>query len=85
MFGEVMTPATPFVTRCRDGYDKTHPAVRAVNRYSLWGIFGMLFGCTATPRRIDFVCPRCGSVFGSITDRATLRKFRYGEPRIDEN
>src|SRR5262245_2365495 len=27
---EPTTHATPFVTHCRDGYDKTHPAVRAV-------------------------------------------------------
>ena len=78
------TRATPFVTRCQDGYDKTNPAVRAEKQYSLWNIFGLLFGYTATPRRIDFVCLRCGAFFEPITDRRVLRKFRYREPRIDE-
>ena len=81
---EPTTPATPFVTRCRDGYDKTHPAVRAVYRYSIWSTFALLMGYTALPRRIDFVCPSCGAVFHSITDRKELAKFRYREPRIDE-
>ena len=31
-----------------------------------------------------FVCPACGTVFGSITDRTEREKFRYREPRIDE-
>jgi hypothetical protein len=39
--------ARPFVTRCRDGYDKTHPAVRTVYHYGWWSIFGMLLGYTA--------------------------------------
>jgi hypothetical protein len=81
---EPTPPATPFVTRCRDGYDKTHPALRAVYHYGWWSSFGMLMGYTALPRRIDIVCPRCGAVFHSITDRKQLAKFRYREPRIDE-
>ena len=84
MASESMTNATPFVTRCRDGYDKTHPGMRAVYDYSGWGLFLLMFGYTALPRRIDIVCPSCGAVFSSITDRKELAKFRFREPRIDE-
>jgi hypothetical protein len=84
MFGEVTTRATPFVTRCRDGYDKVNPAVRAVYHYPWWSVFLLLFGYTALPRRIDIACPVCGAVFNSITDRKELEKFRYREPRPDE-
>jgi len=80
---EPTTHAANFVTRCRDGYDKTHPAVRAVYDYGWWSTFAMLMGYTALPRRIDFVSPSCGTVFDSITDRKELAKFRYREPRID--
>ena len=81
---EPTTHATPSVTRCRDGYDKASPAVRAVYRYGWWSVFGLLIGYTALPRRIDIVCPECGVVFNSIHDPRELAKFRYREPRIDE-
>jgi hypothetical protein len=69
--------ATPFVTRCRDGYDKTHPAVPAVYRYSSWKLFALYMGYTILPWRIDYVCSSCGAVFDSITDRNELEKLRY--------
>ncbi|HJZ54383.1 MAG TPA: hypothetical protein VKE74_05470 [Gemmataceae bacterium] len=75
---------THFVTCCRDGYDKTHPAVHAVYRYDMWSTFSLLIGYTALPRRIDIVCTKCGALFNSITDRRALEKFRYREPRSDE-
>ena len=78
------TNPEPLVTRCRDGYEKTNPVVRAVYQYGWWSPFFLLMGYTAMPRRIDFVCPSCGAVFGSITDRTELAKFRYNEPRPDE-
>ena len=84
MFGEVTTSATRFATRCRDGYDKANPAVRAVYHYPWWSVFLLLFGYTALPWRIDIVCPVCGALFSSITDRKELEKFRYREPRVDE-
>ena len=78
------TTTTPFVTRCRDGYDKTSPVVQAVYQYGWLGPSLLLLGYTALPRRIDIVCPKCGEMFNSITDRKELAKFRYREPRIDE-
>jgi len=79
-------PATamPFVTRCRDGYTKTSPEVQVNYQYSGLGLIWLMFGYTALPRRIDFVCPSCGEVFGSITDRMELEKFRFREPNPDE-
>ena len=81
---EPTTHATTFVTRCRDGYDITDPALRAVYYYGWSSTFATLLGYTALPRRIDIVCPECGAVFHSITGRKELEKFRYREPRIDE-
>jgi len=79
-----MTADTTFVTRCRDGYDKTHPGMRVQYNYSSWGYLWMLMGYTALPYSIDIVCPKCGAVFNSITDRESLEKFRFREPNIDE-
>jgi hypothetical protein len=79
-----MSVATTFVRRCQDGYSKTSPAVQAVYRYGLWSVFGLMFGYTALPRRIDVVCPKCGALFESITKRKLLEKFRYREPRVYE-
>jgi hypothetical protein len=45
-----------------------------------FGVFWLMLGYTALPRRIDIVCPSCGAVFRSITDRAELAKYRYREP-----
>lgn len=81
---EPTTQATPFVTRCPDGYVKTDPAVRAVYHYRWTSTFAMLLGYTALPQRIDIVCSQCGAVFNSIADRRELEKFRYREPNIDE-
>jgi hypothetical protein len=76
--------ATHLVTHCRDGHDKTFPGLQAVYHYPWWSVFLLLFGYTALPRSIDIVCPVCGALFSSITDRKALEKFRYREPRIDE-
>ena len=81
---EPTTPATPSVTRCRDGCDKNSPAVYPVKRYGLLGAMLLVMGYTARPKRIDILCPSCGTVFDSITDPVELEKFRYGEPQIGE-
>ena len=75
---------TPTVVRCRHGRDKSDPAVRAEYRYGFIASFALLSGYTALPKRIDFICPDCGTVVGSITDRPTLKKFRFHEPRPHE-
>lgn len=72
---------TQFVTRCRCGHSKADPAVVPVRRYGLWGMMALLMGYTARPSRVDVVCAECGAVFDSITNRATLERFRYDEPR----
>jgi hypothetical protein len=58
--------------------------VQAVYQYSGLGHVWLMFGYTSLPRRIDIVCPVCGAVFNSITDRKELEKFRFREPRPDE-
>ena len=68
------------VTRCRCGHDITHPLVRPVKRYSLWGAMALMMGFTARPIRIDFVCGQCGAEFEPITNRKMLERFRYDEP-----
>jgi hypothetical protein len=44
-------------------------------------MMALLMGYTARPSRVDVVCAECGAVFDSITNRATLERFRYDEPR----
>jgi hypothetical protein len=78
------TTTPPSVTRCRDGYDKTHPAVRVVYQHGWLSTLWLLMGYTALPRRIDLVCPVCREVLGSIAGRRELSKFRYREPRPGE-
>jgi len=78
------TTTSPALARCRDGYDKTHPVVRAVYQHGWLSALSLLMGYTALPRRIDLVCPVCGAVLGSITGRKELAKFRSREPRLDE-
>jgi hypothetical protein len=48
------------------------------------GTMALIMGFTARPRRIDWVCRTCGTVIDSITDRETLERFRYDEPRPDD-
>jgi hypothetical protein len=79
-----MTATTTSVTRCPDGYDKTHPGMRVEYHYTSWGYLAMFMGYTALPTRIDIVCPKCGTVFTSITGRDALEKFRFREPNPDE-
>ena len=41
----------------------------------------LIMGYTARPARIDWVCSTCGTAVGSVTDPATMERFRYDEPR----
>jgi hypothetical protein len=77
------TVNTTPVVRCRCGHDKEHANVRSVKRYSWWGQMALIMGFTSRPSRIDLVCPTCGFVFDSITDRETLERFRYEEPGVE--
>ena len=73
--------ATTDLTRCPCGHDQTHPAVRPAKRYGWLGQMALIMGYTARPARIDWVCSICGTTLGSVTDPATMERFRYDEPR----
>jgi len=51
----------------------TDPAVSAEPRYGFWRSMTLLFGVTAGPKRIDYVCMSCGTVIASSSDAALLR------------
>ena len=78
-----LKPQGAFVTHCQCGHDKSSPSVKAVRRYSLWGMMGLIMGYTPLPKRIDVICVKCGAVFDSITNKETLERFRYEEPGPD--
>jgi hypothetical protein len=81
---EPTTNATPPVVHCRCGHDRAHAGVRPVKRYGWWGQMALIMGFTSRPVSIDVVCPTCGTVFESITDRETRERFRYEEPHIED-
>lgn len=70
----------PFVTRCRCGHERMSPSVQPIRRYGWWGMFCLIMGYTALPRRIDVICVDCGAVFDSISNRAMLERYRFDEP-----
>ena len=84
--GDASAPAEaePAVPRCRCGHDKRHPMVRPEKVYSEWGQVAFLFLYTPLPKAIKLVCGVCGDVVDTITDRESLQRFRYREPRIEE-
>ena len=71
----------PYAPRCRCGHDKSSPFVLPVRRYSVWGMMCLLMGYTARPARVEIACATCGTILDTITNRVTLERFRYDEPR----
>jgi len=69
---------------CRCGYDKNHPGIRLAYLYGVWSQLAFASIFTPLPKRIDLVCPTCGETVHSITDRPTLQRFRYHEPKPGE-
>jgi hypothetical protein len=63
--------------RCRCGFAKGDFWVRPSKTYGMWGVFGMMFGVSSRPRRVDYKCARCGQTVETVTDPATLERFRY--------
>lgn len=43
-------------------------------RFGFWRSMTLLFGVTAAPMRIDYVCMACGKTVGSSRDADVLRK-----------
>ena len=70
--------------RLGGGHDKNNPRVGAVRHYSAWGELAFSFAFTPLPTSIDYVCSVCGEVVGTVTDRETLQRFRYRDPRPDQ-
>jgi hypothetical protein len=52
--------------------------VNASYDYGFWGILGLMFGVTPTPKRVHFKCGVCGQTVETIRDKAELERFRYG-------
>ena len=70
--------------QCRCGYGKNHPWIRPAYHYGVWSQLAFASIFTPLPKRIDLVCPTCGEVVYSITDRKLLQRFRYHEPKPGE-
>jgi len=76
--------AHPEPRQCRCGYGKNHPWIRPVYHYGVWSQLAFASIFTPLPKRIDLMCPTCGEIVHSITDRPTLQRFRYHEPKPNE-
>ena len=63
--------------RCKCGHAKGDFWIRPAKKYSFWSTFALLAGVTPRPSRVDFDCGICGETVESITDPATLEKYRY--------
>jgi hypothetical protein len=70
--------------RLNGGHDRNNPRVGVVRHYSAWGELAFSFLFTPLPTSIDYVCGVCGEVIGTVTDRETLQRFRYRDPRPNE-
>ena len=61
---------------CRCGHTFDAKPVIPRPRYSILGQISLIvIGVTVSPKRVDYVCSRCGETIHSARDQATLREF----------
>ncbi len=63
---------TPVTASCGCNHTTDSREVVAEPRYGLFGYSALLFGVTARPKRVDFVCTRCGETIHRAHDAATI-------------
>ncbi|MAT56539.1 MAG: hypothetical protein K8F60_17965 [Melioribacteraceae bacterium] len=60
---------------CQYEHKKGLPHIDFKCHYSGWGLFWFYVGISAKPIKVDFICSKCGKVFETATDEATLKKY----------
>ncbi|MCB1142928.1 MAG: hypothetical protein H7A24_15500 [Leptospiraceae bacterium] len=53
--------------KCPCGHDRRSPEVQEVPEYSLWSMFLISFGISATPTKVEFECTKCWKKFDSLS------------------
>ena len=66
---------TPVTVAC--GCNKTirDDTVMQEPRYGFFANMTLLFGITAAPKRVDYICLTCGKTIAASTDPASLQKL----------
>lgn len=52
-------------------------AIHIEPRYGFWRSATLLFGVTAGPKRLDYVCMACGKTVAATSDPALLRQHTH--------
>ena len=68
--------ASDTASACVCGHRRDHPEVRAVPRYGFGAMLVLMAGASATPKRLDYRCTRCGQVFDATTDPRECAHYR---------
>ncbi len=61
--------------KCSCGHDRNHPLVVRKNKYSRWGMLGLLTGISVKPIFARYQCTKCGEFFDETDDPAELGKY----------
>lgn len=59
---------------CRCGHGLGHHMVSIKHDYSAYAIFWLFVGASAKPRKIRWMCRRCGDTLRESTDPAELER-----------
>lgn len=72
-------PEQSSLPRCACGHTREDVGksvhVSASSEYSPWGWFLILFGITAKPSSVRFVCSQCRQIIEESTDPDVLKKY----------
>ena len=61
--------------KCSYGHDRHHPLVIRKNKYTKWGMFGLLMGISVKPIFARYQCTKCNEIFDETTDPVELNKY----------
>ena len=61
--------------KCSCGHDRHHPLVIRKNKYTKWGMFGLLLGISVKPISARYQCNKCSEIFDETADPVELNKY----------
>jgi len=61
--------------KCSCGHDRYHPLVIRKNKYTKWGMFGLLMGVSVKPIFARYQCTKCNEIFDETDDPVELNKY----------
>lgn len=60
---------------CRCGHDREHLFVSVKHHYSIGGWFWLLFGATAKPVRLSWVCRKCNETIDETSSPRAMEEY----------